>query len=138
MINEEKKNDLLISKNILYIILFFSMYNLFSKTLSPPPHIGLYMVWCSRFLWPFLHRTGIFSFLKTQAIAVPEERFSGNIGGSSSRHGGRCPPIYHTHTQEERSKTQIKPRKLKDSNHKSKLRSNLNIKRFKTHYKPKY
>ena len=99
--------------------------------------LGLYTVRYNRFLWPFLHRTGIFGFLKIQAVAAPEEWFSGNISGSSSRRGGQCPLVYHTHTQEEISKTQIKPRKLKDSNHKSKLRSNLNIKRFKTHYKPK-
>ena len=63
-------------------------------------------------LWPFLHHTGSFGFLKTQAVVVPEEWFSSNIGGGSSQRGGRCPPVYHTHREKERSKTKIKPRKL--------------------------
>ena len=54
------------------------------------------MVRCGRFLWLFLHRTGIFGFLKTQAAAAPKERFFGNLGGDSSRRGGWCPPVYHT------------------------------------------
>ena len=99
--------------------------------------IALYTVWCGRFLCPFLHRIGTFEFLKTRVVAAPKEWFSSNIDGGSSWCGDRCPPIYHTHREEERSKTKIKPRKLKDSNHKPKLRSNK-IKRFKTHYKPKY
>ena len=99
--------------------------------------IGLYTVWCGQFLCPFLHRIGTFGFLKTWVAAMPKEWFSSNIDGGSSPHGDRCPLVYHTRTKEERSKTKIKPWKLKDSNHKSKLRSNK-IKRFKTHYKPKY
>ena len=97
--------------------------------------VWMYTVRCGWFLWPFLHCIGIFGFLKTQAAATIEEWFSGNISGSSS-HDGWCPPVYHTQREEEISKTKIKPIKLKDSNQKSKLRSNLNIKRSKTHYKP--
>ena len=97
--------------------------------------VRLYTVRCGWFLWPFLHCTGIFGFLKTQAATTPEVWFSGNISGSSSC-DGRCPPVYHIHREEEISKTKIKPIKLKDSNQKLKLRSNLNIKRSKTHYKP--
>ena len=84
-----------------------------------------------------MHCIEIFSFLKTQAAVALEEWFSGNINGGSSWRSGQCPLVYHTHKEEKISKTKIKLRKLKDSNHKSKLRSNLNIKRFKTHYKPK-
>ena len=105
---------------------------------NDPLWLGLYTVRSGRFLWSFLHRTEIFGFLKIEAVAAPEDRFSSNIGGGSNRLGCQFPPVYHTHKEEEISKTKIKSRKLKDSNHKSKLRSNLNIKIFKNPYRPKY
>ena len=64
-------------------------------------------------VWPVfvavIDHTWTFCFLKTRAAAALEERFFGNIGGGSSRCGGRCPLVYHTHREKERSKTKIKP-----------------------------
>ena len=96
-----------------YSLIYPWFYNCNSLLLrSQTSVLGLYKARCSRFLWLFLHHTWTFGFLKIRAAAMLEERFSGNIGGDSSRHAGRCPPVYHTHTEEEKSKTKIKPRKL--------------------------
>ena len=96
-----------------YSLIYPWFYNCNSLLLrSQTSVLGLYKARCSRFLWLFLHHTWTFGFLKIRAAAMLEERFSGNIGCDSSRHAGRCPPVYHTHTEEEKSKTKIKPRKL--------------------------
>ena len=114
----------------------------FTFCFSSRHQMGLWMVNCTQysaasFYGRFCIAPEPFCFLKTHAVTAPKEWLSSNINGYSNRCGDQCPPIYHTHREKERSKTKIKPRKLKDSNHKSKLRSNK-IKRFKTHYKPKY